>query len=689
MFSKMKFTTKLYVSVACCLFFSIVILTLFSVYKSKNSLLSLGKDSVASTGEAIYQTAHMLHGILQDKLKEDLKIMEQEIENIGSFYLDKNNLINTTIVNQVSKEKEEVSIPALVLGGKIVFNNFELVDKVKEMVGGTATIFQVLPGKLLRVSTNVLKLDGSRAVGTYIPDTSPVYKTVMAGKTYYGKAFVVNDWYLTAYKPMKDALGNIVSVIYVGVKILSPEFKQFLAQTKAAGVGYCFIYDSTGQFLYHPNPEVLKKNIFQLPGDIGEAYKKARDKDFVNYTWQGEKKVSYVRYFEPWDWYFGVGLTEKQMIKGLDVELLGKNLLAGIVLLGVSILVVFVIIRFINKSLMQVAALSEKVAQGDYRVSFSYAANDAIGILVNSFNTLVKHTKDMLREIIEGTEQVSLASSEVNQVAREVADSSKEMKQKANKVTEATAENVDNLNSVSAAMEQLATNANTIASAAEEMSATITEIASNTEKAKEITSSAVSKAGVVSSKVNELGGAAAEISFVTETIAAISSQTNLLALNATIEAARAGEAGKGFAVVANEIKELAQQTAKATEDIKEKVQGIQGATDITVKEIEEITTIIAEMDQIVSTIAAAIEEQSVTTRDIADNVGQVSMAVGESNESLSRVVEQTREVQAEVEGVATTSDDLSRNSGSLEQSAKDLASLSARLKELVSRFKID
>jgi len=95
------------------------------------------------------------------------------------------------------------------------------------------------------------------------------------------------------------------------------------------------------------------------------------------------------------------------------------------------------------------------------------------------------------------------------------------------------------------------------------------------------------------------------------------------------------------------------------------------------------------MDQIVSTIAAAIEEQSVTTRDIADNVGQVSMAVGESNESLSRVVEQTREVQAEVEGVATTSDDLSRNSGSLEQSAKDLASLSAKLKELVSRFKID
>ncbi len=670
-------------------FLSILILTLFSVYKAKKSLIILGKESVAGTGDAVYNTASLMHDLLFKKLKEDLTIMEVEIEHIGSFYLDNNNKITTTIVNQVTKEKEEVEIPALVLGDKIIFNNFELVDQVKSMVGGTATIFQVLPGKLLRVSTNVLKLDGTRAVGTYIPADSPVYKSVMQGKTFYGKAFVVNDWYLTAYKPMKNALGEIVAVICVGVKIASPEFKHFLAETKAAKKGYFVVYNSAGKYIYHPNESLLDKNIFDLPGGVGEAFKQAKDKDFVEYTWQGEKKVAYIRYFEPWDWYFEVGLTEEQMIKGLDVELLTQNFIAGLILLGLSILIVFIIIRFVNKQLMEVASLSEKVAQGDYRVNFVYEAEDAIGILVKSFNTLVENTKNMLKEVIEGTEQVGLASSELNQVSQEVAGNSEEMKTKAHKVTEITSSNVDNLNSISAAMEQLATNANTIASAAEEMSATITEIASNTEKAKEITSSAVSKAGVVSSKVNELGGAAAEISSVTETIAAISSQTNLLALNATIEAARAGEAGKGFAVVANEIKELAQQTAKATEDIKEKVQGIQGATDITVKEIEEITTIIAEMDQIVSTIAAAIEEQSVTTRDIADNVGQVSMAVGESNESLSRVVEQTREVQAEVEGVATTSDDLSRNSGSLEQSAKDLASLSARLKELVSRFKID
>ncbi|MCP4449919.1 MAG: hypothetical protein GY809_00540, partial [Planctomycetes bacterium] len=172
--------------------------------------------------------------------------------------------------------------------------------------------------------------------------------------------------------------------------------------------------------------------------------------------------------------------------------------------------------------------------------------------------------------------------------------------------------------------------------AAEEMTATITEIAQNAEKARGITTEAVGQTEHATAQVDELGISAKEIFTVVETITDISSQVNLLALNATIEAARAGEAGKGFAVVANEIKDLASQTADASNEIKERVAGIQTSTDGTITEISTITKVVTEINEIVSTIAAAVEEQSATTRDIAENVSQASMGISEVNENIAQ-----------------------------------------------------
>src|ERR1017187_5300530 len=154
------------------------------------------------------------------------------------------------------------------------------------------------------------------------------------------------------------------------------------------------------------------------------------------------------------------------------------------------------------------------------------------------------------------------------------------------------------------------------------MTATIGEIASNSEKARRITEDATRQAARISEQMNQLGTAAQQIGKVTETITEISSQTNLLALNATIEAARAGSAGKGFAVVANEIKGLAQQTAAATEDIKGRIAGVQSSTAGGIAEIGKVTQVIREVSDIVSAIAAAIEEQATVTKDIARNIGE-------------------------------------------------------------------
>jgi len=191
-------------------------------------------------------------------------------------------------------------------------------------------------------------------------------------------------------------------------------------------------------------------------------------------------------------------------------------------------------------------------------------------------------------------------------------------------------------------------NMDMVATSAEEMTTTINEIARNSESARTITHEAVSKARGASVKVDDLGRAAQEISKVTETITKISEQTNLLALNATIEAARAGESGKGFAVVANEIKDLARQTAGASLEIKEKVHGIQHSTSVTVLEIEQILNIISDIDEIVSSIANAVEEQSATTREIADNVAQASVGIQEVSKNVNQSSDVSTDISKEI-----------------------------------------
>jgi len=220
------------------------------------------------------------------------------------------------------------------------------------------------------------------------------------------------------------------------------------------------------------------------------------------------------------------------------------------------------------------------------------------------------------------------------------------------------------------------------------MSVTIAEIASNSEKARNISITAAQQAAKVSELIRELEQSAQAIGQVTETITSISAQTNLLALNATIEAARAGSAGKGFAVVANEVKELAQQTSGATVDIKKKIAGIQSATSNAIGDIENIAAINKEVSNIIDAIASGIEQQSIVTKSIAENI---SLA----NKSVKDVNAKVREVSAGAQGIAKDMQNVNQSSGEvhdssqqLHSSAMDLSRLAEQLRNLVAKFKI-
>ena len=308
--------------------------------------------------------------------------------------------------------------------------------------------------------------------------------------------------------------------------------------------------------------------------------------------------------------------------------------------------------------------------------------------LAEWFNQFVSRVHSIIKDVAHNSSQVTGASRNLLALAGSLNSSSQTMTQTSNTVAASAEEMSANMNNVAASMEQFTVNIGTVATSSEEMSATIAEISASTGKAKEITGQAVAAAGKATSQVSELGAAAQDIGKVTEAISAISSQTNLLALNATIEAARAGDAGKGFAVVANEIKELAQQTAQATEEIRGKIQGIQHTTSQTVLEIGQISSVIGDVDAIVGSIAAAVEEQSVTTHDIAENVGQASTGVQQVNENVAQADTVIRGIARDVAAVSASAGEVATTARSMHENSETLAGLAGNLDGMVSRFKI-
>jgi methyl-accepting chemotaxis protein len=365
--------------------------------------------------------------------------------------------------------------------------------------------------------------------------------------------------------------------------------------------------------------------------------------------------------------------------------------IGSLVALGLVAILATVITRSIVRPVQDCVGLTGLLAQGDFSKDVPEVLRqrgDEMGDLARAFHTLVHNTRDLLKNLSEGVQVLASSSTELSAVSAQLSGGSRGNTQRSSAVAAAAEEMSVSSASVAAGMEQATSSLAMVADATHQMTSTIGEIAGTAERARSITEDASRQAGSVSALMRELGRAAQDIGKVTETITSISSQTNLLALNATIEAARAGSAGKGFAVVANEIKELAQQTAAATEDIKGKIAGIQGSTSTAMSDIQRITEVIQSVNDQVASIATAIEEQSVVTHDIATNLAQASTGVGDANARVGQTSAVTRDIAKDIAEVNRASEEMAQSSGLVRDSAQDLSKLAENLRTLVERFKI-
>ncbi len=353
----------------------------------------------------------------------------------------------------------------------------------------------------------------------------------------------------------------------------------------------------------------------------------------------------------------------------------------------VIIVLAYYLSRIMAKPIAKGSWFAEKLAEGDFTHTLDIHRKDEIGLLADSLNTMAMKLRAMFKDLAEGTVTLAGSTTELSAISSQMKSGAEQTAQRSNTVASAAEQMSTSMTSVADATEQASTNLNTVAAAAEEMTATISEIAESADRARHITHDAVGQATRASDTVNELGTAARDIGKVTESITEISEQTNLLALNATIEAARAGDAGKGFAVVANEIKELAKQAALASEEIKNKIGGIQQSTDGTVTRIGQITGVINQVDEIVSTIAAAVEEQSVTTREIAGNVSQAARNMTDITENVTQSSTAATEIARDITLVSDSAVEITDSSTQINDSIEALSELAENIKVRTDRCK--
>ncbi len=334
---------------------------------------------------------------------------------------------------------------------------------------------------------------------------------------------------------------------------------------------------------------------------------------------------------------------------------IGAAILTSVILLG------FFIGRGVIQSLAKTMAVLQAVAEGDLRDRVQVESSDESGIMGTALNQTLEKMSGTIGAIAETSHLVATASEQLSSTSQQITANSEETSAQAKVVSDATGQVTQNLQ--------------TVATGAEEMGSSIKEIAKNASEAARIATSAVRVADTATATVSKLGDSSNEIGQVIKVITSIAQQTNLLALNATIEAARAGEAGKGFAVVANEVKELAKETAKATEDISRKIEAIQTDTKAAVDAIASISEVINQVNGISNTIATAVEEQNATTNEMARNVSEAAKGSGE--------------ITFNIAGVAQAAESTSRGAGDTQKAAQQLVEASSQLRRLVEQFKIN
>ena len=371
---------------------AMVLLLSISAFQMSQRLIGRSIDAeVDKVKKALVNIVATSYELLQERVANNLNVADHFVRN--KTKLSNRQTITFEAINQISKEKIILQLPIMEVDGVVVSKTTNLVDYITKMIGGTVTIFQIIPQGILRVSTSVKKLDGTRAIGTYIPSDSPVYKTIMRGETFKGRAFVVTDWYITAYKPIYQG-SDIIGVIYVGVKQSDMTIlRNKLLDFKIGTSGFPQIIDGSGKQIIHPD-EKLEGQIRntqhhqEMITKKNGVFESRQQSDFSGN--KSRKTLYYFTYFEPMDWIVCACFNKDELYADIDRFkriLVVFTLFSIIVIFGMSLFFA----RHLTRRLEDVIHFLQDISQGegDLTKRIPLQSQDEIGELGKWFNKFI------------------------------------------------------------------------------------------------------------------------------------------------------------------------------------------------------------------------------------------------------------------------------------------------------------
>lgn len=481
---------------------------------------------------------------------------------------------------------------------------------------------------------------------------------------------------------------NVFIGILAYVVDLNSFSQEFILPQKYGKEGYSYIMDDRGIILAHPDKTLILTDKVASMDFTKKVISSAEKIDFFKYVYQHRNKYMAYSKLDILPWSVHATIYENDLLS-LSRSLSFLTIITGII--GAVLLIIvmaFSIKTMIIKHFDEFIKIFKDASEGNLTVRSNNRSRDELGVLAGECNSFFDRLEDMIKNISAYSNTLMAASQELSAVAKNIADTTDEMAHQTSSVASGAEEMDTTMTCVAASAEELSVNLTTVATAVEEMTATIGEVARNTTEAASVTGEAFKLASGSREIVEQLGRSAKEINKVIDVIMDIADQTNLLALNATIEAARAGEAGRGFSVVANEVKELARQTGQATDDIKNKIEGIHHSSADTVKAMEKISKVIEKINNISNTIASAVEEQSIATKEIGENTSQAAQVSTDVAQQISEAARVTKEITVNI----TTVSDGAKNTASAtvqtRSSAEELANIANSLDNLVKQFKV-
>ncbi|MFO8067758.1 MAG: Cache 3/Cache 2 fusion domain-containing protein [Bacteroidales bacterium] len=317
---------RLFLPVSFIITIIVIVITVISINKSINIIRDQIKNNLELEAQTLKKMFEREASFKLEKVKSNLKVASAIFYN--SEFTRTNEYMDVEIQNQITRQKHLSRIEKWKLNGLSLYNDNHFVDSLQNLFDGTITVFQKVDSGFVRISTNVMTKNGNRAVDTFIPNDSPVTKNVMKGETYYGRAFVVNDWYITAYEPIVIN-DEIIGMIYVGDKEKDlNELKNILYNLEIGKSGYPFVFDKNGYLLIHPDREGeywADSLIFCEMRDKRQGY--------VNYELDGESKVMAFVYFEPFELYIAASIFDKE-----ETYELKRDTVIGSVVTAVTVL---------------------------------------------------------------------------------------------------------------------------------------------------------------------------------------------------------------------------------------------------------------------------------------------------------------------------------------------------------------